>query len=62
MLYETKPNIITYSFEVTVYHLAGVKVAEPFSDIAQLLTGLCVGKLQQKEYPRVCVYLRQGVL
>ena len=44
-----------------MYHIAGVKVAEPFSDVAQLATGLCIGKLQQKEYSRVRVYLRRGV-
>ena len=39
-----------------MYHISGVKVAEPSSDVAQLVTGLWVGRLQQKEHPRVCVY------
>ena len=59
MRYETRPKIIVYSFEVTVYRTAGMKVAKPFSDIAQPVTGLCVGCLQQKKYPQVRVYSHQ---
>ena len=56
MRYEMVPKIVAYSFEVAVYDISGVKVTEPFSDAAQLVTGLYVGQFQQKEHPRVCVY------
>lgn len=44
-----------------MYHVAGVKVADAFSNVGQLLTGLSIGQLQRKEHPRVCVYPHRDI-
>ena len=40
---ETRLRTSAYSFEVPMYYVAGVEVAEALSDIGQLVTGLCAG-------------------
>ena len=34
--------MLAYSFEVPVYHIARMKVAEAFSDVGQLVKELCM--------------------
>ena len=43
MGYETITETVTYSFEISVYHVAGVEVAEALGNIAKLARALCVG-------------------
>jgi len=40
---ETRLTTITYSFEVSMYHAAGVEVIEALSYVRELVTGLSAG-------------------